>query len=117
MITGKLDGRGLTTLVGSPNTVFNTFADPVISYDGSEYAYVAQGYDPSHESPMASVVGVPAGCAPPVGGLFYSPSSLTIADNGSFAWTASGQIQTCSGAFPPFIQFSAFDALISRDAS
>jgi uncharacterized protein (TIGR03437 family) len=122
--TASLDGSGLTSLVASQNFAFNSFSDPVISADGSQYAYVCNGlYHPGLSTPYAGVAELGGGCFPQ-DLASDNPSSLTLPANGSQVdWVAQGQINTYTGTglgFVPlshFVSLSPFDVQMSSDGS
>jgi uncharacterized protein (TIGR03437 family) len=122
--TANLDGTGLTSLVTSQNSAFNSFSDPVISADGSQYAYVCNGlFRPGISASYAGVAEMGGGCFPQDQG-FYNPGSMTTAANGlQVDWVAEGQINTYTGTNPGFVpvshfvSLSPFDVQMSGDGS
>ena len=113
-----LDATGLTTLVPSPANVNPNFLDPVISSDGSHYAYSTM-YTPMGGPflPTGAIVVTPGTCAP-AGGAFTYPGGLTISADGSqIAFLQNNQVRTCSGASIPQTYLQAVDVLLAADGS
>ncbi len=113
-----LDGTGLTTLVPSPATLTLNFGDPVISSDGSHYAYTTTSTPTGGPFfPSGAVVVTPGAC-PAAGGSFLYPGGLTISGDGSqIAFLQNNQVRTCSGAAVPQAFFQAADVLLAADGS
>jgi uncharacterized protein (TIGR03437 family) len=114
-----LDGTGLTTLVPSPPNVNPDFEDPVISSDGSHYAYTTRSTPIGGPAayPSGAVVVIPGSCTI-AGGGFIFPGGLTVSGDGSqIAFLENNQVRTCGGAsvFQKF--FQATDVLLAADGS
>ncbi len=115
-----LDGTGLTTLVPSPANVNPNFVDPIISSDGSHYAYATirpTTGGPVNAFPVGTLVVTPGAC-PPAGGAFLFPGGLTMsADGSAIAFLQNNQVRTCSGASIPERYLPAVDVLLAADGS